>query len=345
MAVITHLTSEDIANIIILYPNFPKLVNFQGIAEGVENSNFLLEFDNSADVSQPAKAILTIFEQRVKASDVPLFIELMENLYNQQINCPRAYSNKDNQQIINIHNKPAAIFEFLEGKAATNHSNMQLYNAGAMMAHLHLKSEHSNFHRKNTMDYNEWCRIYDKIMNKPHNQLYQISSHLGELIKDELAFQSKVWHDADDKTKNNLPYGVIHADYFPDNVFFHDNGKSDEVSAIIDFYFACNGYYIYDIAIALNAWCSERYLSDNGEKQLYWQYSHDKEHHFISGYNSIRKLTENEIKSLNSYQRAASLRFLLTRCHDLLYHDDSHDITPKNPMEYQYLLEYHRRNL
>ncbi len=319
MAVYTKLTHEEIAAFLTQY-DLGALLEFKGIAEGVENTNYQLTLEKAG---RKTRYILTLYEQRVNPADLPFFLGLTEWLADRSINCPRPAKNNAGELTGTVAGKTAAIIHFLEGRGNPHITPRHLELTGEAMAHMHLAAEGFPLTRTNSMALPGWKSIFTKIRSDADT----ITENLQHLIANELTFLSAKW-------PGNLPAGVIHADIFPDNVFFID-GHTDkpELSGIIDFYFACNDFFMYDLAITLNAWCFEtshhRYVPARGEALL-------------RSYNEVRPLTGAEKTALPILARGAALRFLMTRSHDWLHRIPGALVNPKDPMEYVAKLRFHQ---
>ncbi|MFO1242658.1 MAG: homoserine kinase [Rickettsiales bacterium] len=311
MAVYTHLTDDDIQRIADSYA-LGKIVHKKAIAEGVENSNYLI-------ATGETKYILTIYEKRVRLEDIPFFLGIMEHLAEHGIPCPLPLHTTSGESTYALGEKKAAIVTFLEGKSPAAIRNEHMRPLGAMMAKMHLTSEGFSGTRVNDLSVSGWHTLTEKIGNRADD----IQPGLAAMIADELAYLEAHWPKDTD-----LPRGVIHADLFPDNVFYRDG----TLSGFIDFYFACTDFYIYDLIITMNAWCFE-----------HGQFNVTKAGLLLSAYNQVKPLTKAEMDAMPLLARGASLRFLLTRAHDMVFHDPNAIVTPKNPMEYVKKLQFHQR--
>jgi homoserine kinase type II len=309
MAVYTNITHDELNSFLNLY-ELENLLQFSGIKEGIENSNYLLETQNF-------KYILTIFEKRTNENDLPYFFILMNHLSESKTKCPQVIKDKSDKLYNYIKDKPAVITSFIEGKSLKKIEPKHCAELGMNLARFHLSSDQLDIQRDNTLGIKHLGSLVNTI-NSLHISKY---SDLIEIINKEYNFLK-------DKIPNNLPSGIIHADLFPDNVFF----INDRLSGIIDFYFACNDYYAYELAICINAWCFER----NNEFNV------SKAKHFLQQYNSIRNINKVELESLPILARAASLRFLLTRLYDEIHNVKSDLVITKDPNEYFEKLKFHQ---
>jgi len=310
MDVYTKINKEDIFIINNKF-NIEKIVNFQGIKKGIENTNYLLKSKNK-------KFILTIFEKRVSNKEIPFFMKLMDKLNNSKINCPKPLKNKDRNYLIKLKSKTACIVSFLEGKDKTKLNIKNCFEVGKIIAQIHSISKNIKLTRKNSMG----------IKN------------LGPLLKN-IKFKSKKFNNLEKFLINNLkkirqnwpkllPKGIIHGDLFIDNIFF----KSNKLSGIIDFYFAANDYFMYEIAICINALCFDN-------KNSKFKINKQKIKSLIKGYESIKKISLNEKKSLNILCRGAAMRYLLTRLYDYSNTPKTALIKIKDPKEYYQKLMIH----
>lgn len=333
MAVYTPLSREEIEELLAHY-SLGALVEFKGIAEGVENTNYLLTLQSGR------RAILTIFERRVRAEDLPFFMQLKQHLAARGCVCPQSYPDAEGNLIRTLKGKPAALISFLEGKGVMAPKQEHCAALGAEMARMHLAVADFPLNRDNALAPDRLSALYEKTA--PH--LDSLQPGLRERLAEEMEVMRR-WPSL------NLPRGVIHADLFPDNVFFSPllppsgltrgssatgldaRGKPEQgmvLSGIIDFYFACTDYFAYDLAIALNAWCFDaghRYLTEQAQA-------------LIAAYVAVRPLSADEHKALAFLARGASLRFLMTRAHDWFFPVKDATVTPKDPLEYLLKWEY-----
>ena len=312
MAVYTKLDKEKIGFILSNY-NLGNLKKFEGIKEGIENTNYSIETDKG-------KYILTIYEKRVNKNDLPFFSELMLGLSNKSFICPKPISNKNNAYISDFQNKKFMIASFLEGKAKKNLSPSDCKIAGRESARLHEITKNFHFKRQNDLSVKSWRKIFDQVKDECN----KIHSDLPRLIEANLNDVEKNW-------PNNLPTGIIHADLFNDNIFF----KNNKFSGFIDFYFSCNDFYAFEIAICFNALCFD------GVKQNL-SFNVTKAKKFIEGYNEIRKISNEEKRSIKVLSQGAALRFLLTRVFDYINIVDGAVVKIKDPIEYLKRLEFHK---
>jgi homoserine kinase type II len=309
MAVYTEVGEDELAKFLAGF-DLGEMMSLKGIAEGVENTNYLLH-------TKRGYFILTLYEKRVKKEDLPFFIGLMEHLAARGINCPQPVKNKNGVALGELAGRPATLVTFLEGLWIRRPNVSHCQALGEAMAALHKAGDGFKLRRANALGYASWKGLALSVSGRAD----EIAPDLAALIKEEASEIEKAW-------PKGLPEGVIHADLFPDNVFFL--GK--KLSGLIDFYFACNDLLAYDIAICLNAWCFEVDGSFNVTKGRA----------LLSGYNNVRKLSAKEIAALPLLARGASLRFLLTRAIDWLNVPPGALVRPKDPVEYQKKLNFHR---
>jgi homoserine kinase type II len=309
MAVYTEVSDSQLAAFMEQYDLGDPLA-LMPIAEGIENSNYRL-----ATTTGPY--ILTIYEKRVDRADLPFFLGLMEHLSAGGIPCPLPIQGRNGEALREVNGKAAAIITFLEGgwprKISPNHCR----GLGAAMAQMHLAGTDFTLSRPNSLSMRGWRDVFQSVESRAD----EVAPGLAAEIANELDVIEANW-------PNDLPAGVIHADLFPDNVFF----RGEALSGIIDFYFACNDFFAYDLAICLNAWCFEPDLSFNVTKAKL----------MLSSYRKVRPFSEIEVANLPLLARGAALRFLLTRLHDWLHQVEGALVKPKNPTEYLQKLRFHR---
>ena len=326
MAVYTNISEENLIELLNSY-NIGSLKKFEGILEGVENTNYKI-------ITSKNNYILTIFEKRVNENELPFFIELQKHLFEKNINCPEPIANKNNNFINNIANKKCVIMSFLKGEKLDIVFPKHCYEVGHHLAKMHYSLKDFAMTRENSLNYSRWREIFNKCKLAKNFE----DKKLFNDIENELDFLEKKWPNS----SSSIPKGIIHADLFKDNVFFNDYS----CTGIIDFYFACTDFYIYDLAICINDWCFDK-MSFNAEfnKNSIPKFNHDKYKFMIKGYQEVHKFTNDESKYFNIILRGASMRFLLTRLHDKLYHPIDSYVEPKNPNDYFSLLEFHQKNI
>jgi len=288
-----------------------RLLAFKGIAEGVENSNFFLHTESGS-------FILTLYEKRVAAADLPFFLDLMEHLAEHGLNCPLPVKTKAGDLLGKLAGKPAAIVTFLDGVSSRRPSATQCAALGEALARLHRAGADFSGRRENALSLSAWPVLYDQAKDGAE----RVQLGLVALVSEELAYLEAHW-------PRDLPQGVIHADLFPDNVLF----LGERVPGVIDFYFACNDALSYDLAICLNAWCFEPDMAFNITKGMA----------LINAYETIRRLTDAEIATLPVLARGSALRFALTRLVDWLNVPPGALVKPKDPLDYVKRLRFHQK--
>ncbi|PLW74957.1 homoserine kinase [Cohaesibacter celericrescens] len=309
MAVYTEVSDEELGAFINTY-DIGALTSYKGIAEGVENTNFLVQ-------TETGPYILTLYEKRVNPNDLPFFLGLKEHLSEGGMNCPTPLKNKQGQSLGHLAGRPAAMVTFLEGMWVRRPTVSHCEQLGVAMAQMHAAAQDFELTRENALSVSGWRPLFAMCANRADT----VQKGLQAEIEAELDYFEANW-------PSDLPKGVIHADLFPDNVFFLRN----ELSGIIDFYFACNDLLAYDIAICINAWCFE---PDD-------MFNVTKTRALLKGYQSVRPLTQAEYDALPLLARGAALRFLLTRLYDWLTVPEGALVTPKDPGEYIKKLRFHR---
>ena len=312
MAVYTKFDQNNIEEILSYY-SLGKLDRFKGIEEGIENTNYFLSVNKK-------KFILTIYEKRVKSEDLPFFSELMTSLNKASFKCPIPIINNQNEALTNYNGKKLMIVSFLEGKAKQNLSPFNCRSIGKEVAKMHNITKNFKLKRKNDLSVKSWRNLFNSIKDKCSS----IHKDLPKLIEENLNDVEKNW-------PKNLPQGIIHADLFHDNIFFIE----DKFSGIIDFYFSCEEFYAFEIAICFNALCFD------GQKNNL-SFNVTKAKNFIDGYTSVRKLTDSEMHSIKVLSQGAALRFLLTRVFDALNTVEGAIVKIKDPMEYLKRLQFHK---
>jgi homoserine kinase type II len=310
VAVYTEVSDEQLDAFLADY-DIGEMMSFKGIAEGVENTNYMLH-------TKRGYYFLTLYEKRVDPKDLPFFIGLMEHCAARGLNCPQPVKNKKGNSLGELAGRPAAIITFLEGISVRRPNNAHCMALGGVLASFHKTGEGFSIKRPNALGPEGW----QKLATQCGARADEVAPGLAGLIKDEVAYLSSRW-------PKNLPAGVIHADLFPDNVFF----LGDKLSGLIDFYFACNDFYAYDVAICLNAWCFEIDGSFNVTKGKA----------LLSSYNAARPLSKAETEALPLLARGSALRFLLTRTFDWLNVPAGALVRPKDPKEYLKKLQFHRQ--
>ena len=314
MAVYTKLDKEDIEEILSNY-SIGELKSYEEIQEGIENTNYYLSVEKK-------KYILTIYEKRVNPKDLPFFSELMTGLDKKNYKCPVPIINNKNKTISDYKEKKLMIVSFLEGKAKQVLTPDNCKQVGVEVAKMHEITKDFKIKRNNNLSVNSWRNLFNSIKD----QCTKINKDLPKLIEANLIDVEKNW-------PKNLPGGIIHADLFSDNIFF----QNEKFSGIIDFYFSCNDFYSFEIAICFNALCFD------GKKNNL-SFNVTKAKNFIDGYSSVRKLLDEEKEGIKVLSQGAALRFLLTRVFDALNTVEGAIVKIKDPLEYLKRLEFHKNS-
>lgn len=310
MAVYTDIEDDELREFVAQY-DIGTVLACKGIAEGVENSNFMLQTDLGT-------YILTIYEKRVNPDDLPFFLGLLDHLAAKGIPCPATVHGRDGHALRTIAGKPAAIQTFLSGVWPRRPLPQHCSELGAALARMHLAGQDFQMQRPNDLSLSGWRSLIEATAARADD----VQPGLADVIAEEYAYLTQYWPD-------DLPTGVIHADLFPDNVFF----LGDKLSGLIDFYFACTDQLVYDLAICLNAWCFEREA----------EFNITKARRLLSSYAAVRPLQRREVEALPLLARGSALRFLLTRLYDWLNQVEGALVRPKDPMEYLHKLRFHQR--
>ncbi len=309
MAVYTEVSDEDLERFVAEY-DIGDVVSYKGIAEGVENSNYLLQTDRDT-------FILTLYEKRVTREDLPFFLGLMEHLAGRGLPCPTPLHGRDGRALRELCGRPAAIITFLQGMWPRRITPRHCAALGEALARMHVAGLGFDGHRRNNFSVDGWRPLFEATRERAH----EVRPGLAEDLAVELDELESGW-------PKDLPTGIIHADLFPDNVFF----LGDRLSGIIDFYFACNDFFAYDLAICLNAWCFETDGSFNVTKAKV----------LLSAYRGVRSFSDDELDKLPLLARGSALRFLLTRLYDWLNNPEDALVRPKDPLEFFRKLRFHR---
>lgn len=309
MAVYTEVTDDDLTKFAAdLY--LGEILSCKGIAEGVENSNFQV-------VTGTGTYILTLYEKRVNPDDLPFFLGLLEHLEAHGVPCPKPIRSPNGQVIFTLSDKRAALVTFLPGMWPRRIQTFHVAQLGKALAKMHVAGADYALKRDNTLGVSSWRPI-----------LQSCDGQADEVISGITAELSRELDDLEANWPTDLPQGVIHADLFPDNVFF----RGEHLSGLIDFYFACNDTLAYDIAVCLNAWCFEPDGSFNVTKAK----------KMLQAYARVRTLTAAEMTALPILARGAAMRFLLTRLYDWLNTPKGAMVTPKDPRKYLQILRFHQ---
>lgn len=311
MAVFTHVPENELRKFLLSY-DIGDLEHYVGIEEGVENTNYYMR-------TTKGEYILTLFESRIRGGSLPFCFQFMKHLHANDISCPTVIKDVQGYETRMFCSRPASIINFVQGRpiASSDITAAHCKNMGAYQAAMHNAAKGFEAYRENPMGFNEWHNLYCKTASKADT----VQEGLADLLIGTLV-------DIREEMPTKLPSGAIHADLFPDNVFFID----DKVSAVIDFYFACNDFFLYDACLTFNAWCSNTDFSINEEKACaFWQ-----------GYKEVRSLTSLEHKYFPLVRKAAALRILMTRLHDWVFPPEEENVilTPKNPEEYIVKLQW-----
>lgn len=309
MAVYTEVDDDELAAFVAGY-DIGEVTACKGIAEGVENSNFLLQTDRDS-------FILTIYEKRVRPEDLPFFLGLMDHLASRDVPCPTPLHGRDGEALRTLAGKPAAIVTFLQGVWPKRPTAQHCGELGAAMARMHLAGDGFALTRANDLSVDGWRRLVVSTELRADTVMQGLAREIASEFRD----LERNW-------PSGLPSGVIHADLFPDNVFF----LGEKLSGLIDFYFACNDALAYDLAVCLNAWCFEGNV----------EFNITKARRLLRGYREVRDIGADEMEALPWLARGAALRFLLTRLFDWLNQVDGALVKPKDPLEYLARLRFHQ---
>ncbi len=309
MAVYTEVTDEALSAFLAGY-HLGRVLSFKGIAEGVENSNFLL-------ITAKGPFILTLYEKRVHEGDLPFFIGLMEHLALRGVTCPQPVRARNGEALGRLAGRSAAIVTFLDGLWLRRPRAQHCGQVGEALARMHEAGSDFALRRPNALSIDGWSPLFAAAEARAD----EVSPGLAGETAAEIAALRDIW-------PANLPSGVIHADLFPDNVFF----LGERLSGLIDFYFACDDFFAYDLGVCLNAWCFE----PDGDFNV------SKGRAMIEGYQLVRRLTSAEVEALPILARGSALRFMLTRLVDWLNVPPGALVAPKDPLEYRARLRFHR---
>ena len=309
MAVYTDISDSDLEAFLADF-DLGRAVAFKGIAEGVSNSNFLLE-------TEVGRYILTIYEKRAREEDLPYFLGLMEWLGGHGFPSPTPVHDRHGHTLKRLSGKPAAMVTFLPGMSLRKPGHVHCREAGAGLARLHQAAAGFPGHRVNDLGQPAWAGMFQG----EETAADRLRPGLADTIAADLEMLERGW-------PRDLPQGVIHADFFPDNVFFLDN----RFAAAIDFYFAANDALAYDVAVCLNAWCFEPDGSFNVTNARA----------FTGGYQSVRPMSDGEVAALPVLAHGAAMRFFLTRLIDWDATPEGALVKPHNPLDYEARLAFHR---
>jgi homoserine kinase type II len=309
MAVYTDITDDELAELLADFDLGAPLA-FKGIAEGVSNSNFLLE-------TETGRYILTVYESRTNPEDLPYFLELMRWLARQGYPSSEPMADREGRLIKTVRGRPCAITGFLSGLSVRRPTGAHCREAGAGLAALHLAGHGFPMDRENDLGQAAWAAMFAGLEGAAEG----LKPGLAKTIQSDLEMLARRW-------PSGLPTGVCHADFFPDNVFF----TAGRFSGAIDFYFACTEAFAYDVAVALNAWCFEADGSFNITSAR----------QFLTGYEAVRPLGEMERAALPVLAHGAAMRFFLSRLQDWGAAPAGALVRPKDPLEYERKLAVHR---
>jgi homoserine kinase type II len=309
MAVYTEVADDDLARFVAQYP-IGEVLSCKGIAEGVENTNYLLR-------TESGPYILTLYERRVDRQDLPFFLGLMEHLAGNGLRCPTPVRDRNGAILQELAGRPAALVTFLDGVWIRRPRVEHCAAVGTALAEMHLAGHGFALTRENALGLSGWRPLYNRFRDGAN----EIAPTLRDVIEAELDHLEARW-------PSDIPQGVIHADLFPDNVFF----IHDKLSGLIDFYFACNDSFAYDVAVCLNAWCFE---SD-------YSFNLTKGRALLRAYDAVRPLDAGERASLPLLARGSALRFLLTRAYDWINTPANALVKRKDPLEYLRRLRFHQ---
>ncbi len=319
MAVYTQLTDDEIRRFLAHYP-LDALVSARGIVEGIDNTNYLIV---TGTETKQKKYILTIFEQRIRAEELPFFMGLTGWLAHHGIPCPEPVKGLDGGLTYTLGGKPAALVHFLEGRNNPEITPLHTRQLGDMVARMHMAAKNFPMRRDNNLSLDAWRAIFATYSNR----VDEIMPGLKTMMSTELDYLQSYW-------PRGLPSGVIHADVFPDNVFFSQASGAPFLSGVIDFYFSCNDAWIYDLLICLNAWCFD----------TAHRFQPERAGALLEAYARVRPLTREERAAMPLLARAAAMRFLVTRAHDWLIRVPGALVNPKDPMEYVTKLQFHQQH-
>ncbi len=308
MAVYTEVGDEELVDFAAEY-DIGEVVACKGIAEGVENSNFLLQTERDS-------FILTIYEKRVDPDDLPFFLALLDHLSARDIPCPPPIHGRDGAALRRLAGKPAAIVTFLRGVWPKRPRAEHCAEVGAALARMHLAGLDFPHIRHNALAIDGWQQLLEATVDRAD----EVAAGLGDEISREYRDLADHWPEA-------LPRGVIHADLFPDNVFF----MGEKLSGLIDFYFACTDMFAYDLGVCLNAWCFEPDLSFNITKAR----------RMLTAYRKVREFSAAEMEAMPLLAQGSAMRFLLTRLYDWLHTPKDALVTCKDPLEFVAKLRFH----
>lgn len=314
MAVYTHVPAEEMARFLTRY-DAGSLISAKGIAEGVENSNYMLETRHEDGTTE--RFILTLYEKRVNEADLPFFMDLLDHLAARGCKVPRFIGDRDGMKLQRLSGRPACLIEFLSGISVTEPTPAQAEAAGRALGELHVAARGFAGARPNGLDLAGWHDLAEKC----DGHFDDIAPGLARRVRDELAFLDSCW-------PTELEHATIHADLFPDNVLM----DGDEVTGLIDFYFSCTDIRAYDLAVTHSAWS---FAADGAG------YHPDRGTALVRGYARTHGLNDAERAAFPVLCRGAALRFLLTRAYDWINTPADALVTRKDPLAYLRRLEFY----
>ncbi len=309
MAVYTQVDDYALNDFLAGY-DVGEAISFKGIAEGVENSNYLLE-------TTKGRYILTLYEKRANPADLPYFLNLMEHLAAGGLSSPLPVRDKEGQALQELAGRPACLITFLSGVSLNHIAPDHCAALGTTLAQMHAIGESFSENRPNELSVQGW----EGLARATKDEADKVYQGLADMISEEITFLKANW-------PQNLPTGTIHADLFPDNALF--TGTS--ITGVIDFYFACTDLFAYDLAICINAWCFDEqhsFLPENAAKM-------------VAAYQAAKGLTQEETDALPILCRGAAVRFLLTRLYDWLNPVKGAVVRAKDPLDYLKRLQFHQ---
>ncbi len=310
MAVYTHVDDKTLAKFLESY-DLGRPLLFKGIAEGVENSNYLLE-------TEQQRLILTLYEKRADPRDLPYFLNMMDHLADAGLPSPRPIRDTKGVALQQLMERPTCLIEFVPGVSVDVPDEEHCASLGTMLAKMHSAFESFAEQRENDLSLSGWQKLASATIDRAN----EVQFGLATIIRDELEYLNAHW-------PTDLPTGTVHADLFPDNVLFTDH----EITGVIDFYFGCTDMFAYDLAVCINAWC----FDDNH------RFVPGKAKRLVEMYDAARPMTGPEVKALPTLCRGAATRFLLTRLYDWLYPIEGAVVRPKNPLDYLKRLKFHQK--
>lgn len=311
MAVYTKVSAEEIGQFLTRF-DVGTLVSAKGIAEGVENSNYLLE-------TTQGKYILTLYEKRVDPADLPFFIALLDHLAAHGCKVPPMIADREGEKIQHLCGRSACLITFLPGVSVSHPTEAQARSTGQALGDMHAALADFEAERRNILDHDGWRALAEQCGPA---QLDNIAPGLARAIARELDYLDEYW-------PHGLPRSAIHADLFPDNVLM----LGDRVTGLIDFYFSCTDIRAYDLAVTHAAWC----FSEDGR-----DFHNPISQALISGYQSAFAISDAERRALPLLARGAALRFLLTRAFDWINTPAGALVTRKDPQAFLHRLQYYQ---